>query len=115
MMRVIEKTCSGCEMSSPNRMYKLIKHILAYIYIYDKRQYSNDRNNNKIKTIIKRLQKAAQSWEYLLDTIGGKLEISKCGIYIMKWTFHDDGRVIFVPMSSMNQHLLSNFYRMTTV
>ena len=31
MMRVIEKTCSDCVMSSPNKMYKLIKHILGYV------------------------------------------------------------------------------------
>ena len=37
MMRVIEKTCSGCVMSSPNKMYQLIKHSLGYVD--DKRQY----------------------------------------------------------------------------
>ena len=81
MMRVIEKSCSGCKMSSPNQLYQLTKQILGFVD--DKRQYSNDWNENKLATIITQLKQVAQLWEYLLYTTDGKLEISKCGIYII--------------------------------
>ena len=81
MMRVIEKSCSGCVLSSPNQLYQLTKHILGFVD--DKRQYSNDWNENKLATIITQLKQVAQSWEYLLYTTDRKLEISKCGIYII--------------------------------
>ena len=44
MMRVIEKSCSGCVMSNPNQLYQLTKHILGFVN--DKRQYSNDWKEN---------------------------------------------------------------------
>ena len=43
-----------------------------------------DNIENKLSIIITQLKHAAQSWEHLLYTTGGKLEISKCGIYIME-------------------------------
>ena len=82
MMRVIEKSCSGCVISSSDQLYQLTKHILGFVD--DKRQYSNEWNENKLVTIITQLNQAAQSWEQLLYTTSGKLEISKCGIYIME-------------------------------
>ena len=64
MMRVIEKSCSGCVMSSPNHLYQLTKHILGFVD--DKRQYSNDWKKNNLAKIITQLKHAAQSWEHLL-------------------------------------------------
>ena len=108
MMRVIEKSCSGCVMSSPNKLYQLEKHILGFVD--DKRQYSNDWNEHKIATITTQLKHAAQSWEHLLYTTGGKLEISKYGTYIMEWTFHDDGRVILAPMSDVEPFTITSSF-----
>ena len=82
MIRVIEKSCSGCVMSSPNQLYQLTKYVLGFVD--DKRQYSNDWKENNLAKIVTQLKHAAQSWEHLLYTTGGKLEISKCGIYIME-------------------------------
>ena len=108
MMRVIEKTCSGCVMSSPNKMYQLIKHSLGYVD--DKRQYSNDWNDKKIETIIKKLTQVAQSWKQWLYTTNRKLEISKCGIYIIEWIFDDDGRVTLVPMHYIELFTLTSSF-----
>ena len=108
MMRVIEKSCSGCKMSSPNQLYQLTKHILGFVD--DKRQYSNDWNKNKLATIITQFKHAAQSWEHLLYTTGGKIEISKCGIYIMEWTFYDDGRVILATMPDIEPFTITSSF-----
>ena len=75
MMKKIEKYCKGCTISTPNKDTTYIKHILGFID--DKTQYANDWKNNNIKTITDNIQHAAQSWEGLLHTSGGKLEISK--------------------------------------
>lgn len=38
-----------------------------------------------------KLQRTAQWWEELLTATGGKLELSKCFYYIIRWTFDSDG------------------------
>ena len=52
----------------------------------------------------------AQSWDNLLYTTDEKLEISKCGIYIMEWEFHDDGRVILAPMSDIEPFTITSSF-----
>jgi hypothetical protein len=42
-------------------------------------------------TIVDILQIGAQHWEKLLFTSGGKLELSKCFLYIMHWKFSSEG------------------------
>ena len=82
MMRVIEQSFSGYVTSSPNRLYQLTKYIIGFVH--DKGQYYNDWKETNLAKIITQLKHASQSWEHLLYTTGGKLEISKCGIYIME-------------------------------
>ena len=43
----------------------------------DKRQYTNDWLNNYLTTVTNNLQEEAQGWEYLLNTTGGQLELTK--------------------------------------
>ena len=88
-MCVIEKTCFGCSMISPNIVYHLKNHIIGYVD--DKRYYSNYWDKYKLEMITKQLQVSAQSWKDSLYTSGGKLEISKYGLYLMERKFHDDG------------------------
>lgn len=42
---------------------------------------------------MQRLRKSAQTWENLLSTTGGKLEISKCGMYILEYIFYLDDTI----------------------
>ena len=88
MMKVIEKKCEGCLMNSPDKKLQWIKHLG---FIDDKRQYANDWNNSNLTNALNKLQHAAQTWEHLLFTSGGKLEIDKCEAYIMSWQFNEDG------------------------
>ena len=89
-------------------MRNVTKYILGFVD--DKRQYSNDWNENKLATIITQLKQAAQSWGHLLYTTGGKLESSKCGIYIMEWKFHDDGRVILAPIPDIESFTITSLF-----
>ena len=81
MMKVIEKKCEGCQMNSPDKKLQWIKHILGFVD--DKRQYANEWNTSNLTNALNKLQHASQTWEHLLFTSGGKLEIDKCEAYIM--------------------------------
>ena len=43
------------------------------------------------KTICKNLQTAASSWEQILHTSGGALELIKCAWYLINWDFTSSG------------------------
>ena len=43
------------------------------------------------KTICNHLQTAASSWEQILHTSGGALELSKCAWYLINWDFTPSG------------------------
>ena len=58
------------------------KHILGLVD--DARQYANDWNDNDIVHILNYLQNTSQTWEHLLHTRGGELEILKCAIYTLE-------------------------------
>ena len=60
---------------NPNKDTTYTKRMLGFLD--DKSQYANDWDNNTIKKIIKNIQHAAQSWQEILHTSGGKLEILK--------------------------------------
>jgi hypothetical protein len=45
----------------------------------------------QVTDIIRGLEKEGQTWERLLWTTGGKLELSKCLYYLLFYTFDDDG------------------------
>ena len=51
VIRVIETTCTGFSIISPNQQYNWEKHTIRYVD--DKLQYSDDWNNNKLETVIK--------------------------------------------------------------
>ena len=44
------------------------------------------------------MQKAAHSWEHLLHTSGGKIELTKCAWYCISWKFNLNG----IPSMSNN-------------
>ena len=87
-------------LHSKQRHKTYTKHILGFLD--DKSQYANDWDSNNIKTIIKNKQHAAQSWEELLHTSGGKLEILKCCIIVMDWTHGSKGSQVLLPTNKHN-------------
>ena len=87
MMNTIEQNCEGCTIYSLDLKITRVKHILSLVD--DARQYANDWNDNNIVQILNHLQQSSQTWEHLLHTTGGKLEIPKCAIYILEWDFDE--------------------------
>jgi hypothetical protein len=59
---------------------------------YHGRQPQWIRQCPSIHSVFKGLKKDAQTWERLLWTSGGLLELSKCRFYIVYWKFQPDGR-----------------------
>ena len=47
--------------------------------------------NSSLLTASNKLRSAAQCWEHLLYTSGGKLELITCVWYYISWTFNPDG------------------------
>ena len=99
MMKVIEKKCEGCQINSPDKKIQWIKHILGFID--DKRQHANDWNNSNLICALKKLHRAAQTWEYLLFTSGGKQEIDTCEAYIILWQFTEERTPIIINNNNM--------------
>ena len=68
-------------MSSPNKSISWTKFIKGFID--DNRQYSNDWINNDTSNVLNTIKLSAQAWNHLLYTSGGKLELSKCALYLV--------------------------------
>lgn len=71
--------------------------------------------------IILFLQRDSQTWERLLHTSGGKLEIQKCVFAIFKWTLDNWGRSVLssqttnsLQIRSSDTNLLSNIPQLST-
>ena len=67
----LDRNEEGCTIISPDNNIKWEKVILEFVD--DKRQYANDWKNNSLLNALKTLQSAAQSWEHLRYTSGGKV------------------------------------------
>ena len=88
-MSTLDKYEEGCTIISPDNKIQWEKIIIDFVD--DKRQYANDWHTNSLLTASNDLKSAAQSWEHLLHTSGGKLELTKCAWYCISWQFNTDG------------------------
>jgi hypothetical protein len=59
------------------------------------------------ENLIARLQNVAQTWEHLLHLSGGKLNLSKCSWYILRWDWCNDRPILRKALPSDPQLLLS--------
>jgi hypothetical protein len=59
---------------------------------YHGRQPEWSHKTPSISTVFNGLKKDAQTWERLLWTSGGLLELTKCRFYIIYWKLDADGR-----------------------
>ena len=69
------------------------RRLIQTSYHWFSRRQKTVRKPGKIqkKTICKNLQTAASSWEQILHTSGGALELSKCAWYLINWEFTPSG------------------------
>ena len=84
-----KKTCTGLDITSFDHSLSYKLHIIGLVD--DKQQYANDWKDNSEQTICDNLQTAASTWEQILYTSGGALELSKCAWYLIAWEFTPSG------------------------
>ena len=87
-------------MSSSDKQITTIKQILGNVD--DARQYTNDWIDNDLLHIITKLINASQTWEQLLYTSGGKLELSKCAIFVLQWEFTAEGQPFLIETPAID-------------
>ena len=57
-----------------------------------------------INDLIERLQHVAQTWEHLLHLSGGKLNLSKCSWFVVKWEWKQ-GRPVIRPIHPVDRQI----------
>jgi Reverse transcriptase (RNA-dependent DNA polymerase) len=65
--------------------------------------------------LILYLEKDSQTWERLLYTSGGKLEIAKCAFALFSWLFDENGRATLNKNKKYNLHIKSSETNKTTL
>jgi hypothetical protein len=58
-----------------------------------------------VADVVEMLQHDSQTWERLLWTSGGLLNLSKCLYYILTWWFDSEGRATMVPAAGIHPSL----------
>ena len=71
-------------------------------FVDDKRHYTNSLNQQSIKSIIKAMEKSVSTWYELLLFVGGDLELSKCGQYVIDWGLDSNDK----PQMKKTKHKL---------
>ena len=59
--------------------------------------FTSTSDNTTLEDLVSSLQKIAQTWEHLLFLSGGKLNLSKCSWYAIRWEW-DKGRPVIRPV-----------------
>jgi hypothetical protein len=58
-----------------------------------------------VADVVTMLQHDSQTWERLLWTSGGLLNLSKCLYYILTWCFDSEGRATMVPATDIHPYI----------
>jgi hypothetical protein len=86
IIRLYKKRAKSDRVKSPLSNTEILTIIKAYV---------DDTNSTmickKIDDLIEMLEHNAKTWEELLYTIGGKLELTKCKFTVFKWDTDDIG------------------------
>ena len=54
-------------------------------FVDDKRHYTNSIREKLSESVIKVMEQSVSTWYKMLLFVGGDLELSKCGWYIIDW------------------------------
>ena len=66
--------------------------------------FTSSYTEASLDDLINRLQHAAQTWERLLHLSGGKLNLSKCSWFILKWEW-EKGRPVISPIKPTDKSI----------
>ena len=75
MIKVVEELTEGCIINLPQGKTTLTIHILGFVH--DKRHYINNFKKRVLQHLLDTLEKSIQSWDELLNFVGGQLEMDK--------------------------------------
>ena len=89
MLKTVEKIYKDFGISPPDHSLSYTIHIIGLVD--DRRKYANDWRENSETTICDNLQRGASSWEQILHTFGGSLELTKWACYLITWEFTNSG------------------------
>ena len=92
LLEVIDKFASGCTIKPPRSNLTWNKFFLAFVD--DKRHYVNLILKHLKESLEEAMNKSVNMWDELLTFVGGKLEMSKCGFYIIQWSFDENEKPI---------------------
>ena len=71
------------------------------LLMFANKQHAATKAYEMLKTIVLDARKLAHRWERLLWSTGGKLQLTKCFMYIIHWAFDDNGK----PHQATNKYL----------
>ena len=66
--------------------------------------FTSSYSDASIDDLIERLQHVAQTWEHLLHLSGGKLNLSKCSWFVVKWEWKQ-GRPVIRPIQPVDRQI----------
>jgi Reverse transcriptase (RNA-dependent DNA polymerase) len=89
LMQCMEDKAIGATLRSPYSTE--LKKLWITGFVDDITHWVMKHEPSTEEDICRELQEAAQWWEQLLHSSGGKLELSKCFFYIFFWKFNDEG------------------------
>jgi hypothetical protein len=100
----MDRLCHGLTFSDPSQ---------AHQYSTTTNMFIDDASNctnafldwlyypSELAEVVSMLQQDSQTWERLLWTSGGLLNLTKCLYYVFAWTFDVEGRAKQVPAASI--------------
>jgi ribonuclease HI len=94
IMECLQEKSNGIEISGPEG--DEIERIFSSGFVDDVTLWTGNmmrslQGNESAQGVLEEMETAAQWWEQLLFTTGGKLELSKCFFYLIYWVFNDEG------------------------
>ena len=81
MMKIVDKVAPGCTIQLPHGQETWTIRMMAFVD--DKRHYTNTLTQQLSKIVIEAMEKSVTTWYELLQFVGGDLELTKCGWYVI--------------------------------
>ena len=85
LCEVYSALIKGCEIQNPDRTIDFIQWLLSFVD--DNKMLTSYPHNVTHETIMGRCKKSLQLWEILLNITGGALELKKCPLTVMVYSF----------------------------
>jgi hypothetical protein len=105
MFKAMDSLCHGAEFCDPTQAFSHQRtgdgfvDDVANIFNFGLAAMITAKYSEQM--IAQGMQAEAQTWERLLNSTGGALELSKCFFYVMSWKFKNDGTPMLLTPDEM--------------